>query len=118
VVADAIMAHASKLPDAVAKAVESSRRPFTAHVAEMVDLIGYHELGHLYVGELGIGCGQRKARPELKHRFRVIAVLQAGDGRTRLRIAASADRRGLGGGWLAGLRSASRRTLRTIEKTL
>ena len=53
-VASAYMAHASHLPDIVVKAVETSQRPFAAHVAEMVDLIGYHELGHLYVAELGI----------------------------------------------------------------
>ena len=58
-VADAIMAHASKLPDAVVKAVDTSGRPFIAHVAEMVDLIGYHELGHLYVRELGIDAQNR-----------------------------------------------------------
>jgi len=59
VVADAYMAHASKLPDAVVNAVQSSRRPFSDHVAEMVDLIGYHELGHLYVGALGIAPQNR-----------------------------------------------------------
>ena len=48
------MANASRLPADVVKLVETSRRPFAAHVADMVDLVGYHELGHLYVGEWGI----------------------------------------------------------------
>ena len=48
------MANASRLPAEVVKLVEASRRPFAAHVADMVDLVGYHELGHLYVGEWGI----------------------------------------------------------------
>ena len=48
------MANASRLPGEVVKLVEASRRPFAAHVADMVDLVGYHELGHLYVGEWGI----------------------------------------------------------------
>jgi hypothetical protein len=48
------MANASRLPADVVKLVEASRRPFAAHVADMVDLVGYHELGHLYVVELGI----------------------------------------------------------------
>jgi hypothetical protein len=45
------MSHASRLPEDVIKLVKASRRPFAAHVAEMVDLVGYHELGHLYVSE-------------------------------------------------------------------
>jgi hypothetical protein len=48
------MSHASHLPGEVVKLVEASGRPFAAHVADMVDLIGYHELGHLYVVEWGI----------------------------------------------------------------
>jgi hypothetical protein len=48
------MANASRLPADVVKLVEASRRPFAAHVTDMVDLVGYHELGHLYVGEFGI----------------------------------------------------------------
>jgi hypothetical protein len=48
------MANASRLPADVARLVETSRRPFAAHVADMVDLVGYHELGHLYIGEWGI----------------------------------------------------------------
>jgi hypothetical protein len=58
-VVSAYMAQANHLPDAVVKAVESSKRPFATHVTEMVDLIGYHELGHLYVGELGIAPHNR-----------------------------------------------------------
>ena len=53
------MAHASYLPEEVVKLVEASRRPFAAHVADMVDLVGYHELGHLYVGEWGIQSDTR-----------------------------------------------------------
>jgi hypothetical protein len=48
------MVHVSSLPEDVMKRVETSRRPFAAHVADMVDLVGYHELGHLYVSDLGI----------------------------------------------------------------
>ena len=48
------MANASRLPGDVVRLVDASRRPFAAHVADMVDLVGYHELGHLYVGEWGI----------------------------------------------------------------
>ena len=58
-VVDAYMAHANDLPDAVVKAVEGSRRPFATHITEMVDLIGYHEMGHVYVGELGIAPHNR-----------------------------------------------------------
>jgi hypothetical protein len=54
VVVDTYMAHAANLPDAVTKAVDESKRPFAAHVEEIVDLIGYHELGHVYVSELGV----------------------------------------------------------------
>jgi hypothetical protein len=53
------MAHASYLPEEVVKLVEASRRPFAAHVADMVDLVGYHELGHLYVREWGIKSDTR-----------------------------------------------------------
>jgi hypothetical protein len=48
------MANASRLPGDVVKLIEASGRPFAAHVTDMVDLVGYHELGHLYVVELGI----------------------------------------------------------------
>jgi hypothetical protein len=54
VVVDTMLARADGLPDEVATAVKISKRPFASHVAAMVDLIGYHELGHLYVSELGI----------------------------------------------------------------
>ena len=53
------MAHASHLPEEVVKLVEASKRPFAAHVADMVDLVGYHELGHLYVSEWGIKSDTR-----------------------------------------------------------
>ena len=39
--------------------MEASRRPFAAHVADMVDLVGYHELGHLCVREWGIKSDTR-----------------------------------------------------------
>ena len=53
------MAHASHLPEEVAKLVEASRRPFAAHVVDMVDLVGSHELGHLYVREWEIKSDTR-----------------------------------------------------------
>jgi hypothetical protein len=54
VVVDAYLAHAKALPDVARKAVEASKQPFATHVREMVDLIAYHELGHIYVDEFGI----------------------------------------------------------------
>jgi hypothetical protein len=54
VVANGYLRNEPRLPARVRELVRLSGRPFPAHVATMVDLIGFHELGHTYVSDYGI----------------------------------------------------------------
>ena len=54
VVANGYLRNADRLPARVQELVRLSGRPFPSHVATMVDLIGFHELGHTYASDYGI----------------------------------------------------------------
>jgi hypothetical protein len=93
IVANGYLRNEPRLPARVRELVRLSGRPFPVHVATMVDLIGFHELGHTYTGDYGIRPHARwlgemlatyfgyafmtERRPDLARSFDIVAMSDA-----------------------------------------